>query len=249
MRPLLSFVLLAACAAAASAQVAATVGLAPDGSTEITLRNDGPVELTAYAIRVTYHTQQPEFDGPIVVYVDPVLDTRPVPRPPTSRTESGPIAPGGEFTFLAGNMVAYNLGRGRPVFDQPIVAGIFADGSTTGDTGLLTLLMLRRSNMLAAVETSLEILTAAAQRGTPPAEVAQQLDTIAATLRHWYLPKEQTVGLELYESIIARVMALPEERADEPSPLSTLVAEERPALLQRRALLLGARPGLAAASA
>lgn len=94
---------------------------------------------------------------------------------------------------------------GRPrklVLEEPIAAaGIWADGTTTGQAALLVRLMLRRSNMLLAVETTLEALSDAGRRNVARDLSVEQFKKLANSARRWYLPAEQQIGAELYQSM------------------------------------------------
>ena len=50
---------------------------------------------------------------------------------------------------------------------QPVVAAVFSDGSTTGDPALLARLLLRRSNMLLAIDTTIETSSRAGRHNVP----------------------------------------------------------------------------------
>jgi len=128
---------------------------------------------------------------------------------------------------------------------EPIVAAvIYADGTATGDTALLNRLLLRRSNMLLAVETTLEMLSDAGRRNIPREQLIGQFKKMVDSLNHWYLPSEQQVGRNLYQSMIGKLMNLPEGPRDSPFPPSTFVEEETAILRQRRIALAESQPSL-----
>ena len=79
-------------------------------------------------------------------------------------------------------------GRFVDLYRPPIVtAGIFADGSASGDAVLLHRLILRRCNMLQAVESALGILSDAVNRNVPGEELVARFHFLADSLNHWYL--------------------------------------------------------------
>ena len=134
------------------------------------------------------------------------------------------------------------------VWEEPIVAGILADGTTTGDAALLTRLMLRRTNMLQAVEIALETLSDAGRQNVPRGQLVEQFKKLADSVRRWYLPAEQQVGLDLYQSIIGKLINLPDEPLGSPFPPSTFVAEETAMLNRQRVTLSESQPSLAEAA-
>ena len=128
------------------------------------------------------------------------------------------------------------------IFERPILAaGMFADGTTIGDTALLNRLTLRRCNMLPAVETDLEMLSDAGGHNAPPRQLIEQFRTLADSVSHWYLPPEVQLGRSLYHSI----MKLPEELAGSPLPPTIFVAQETAALNRQRLMLSGSQSNLA----
>ena len=138
---------------------------------------------------------------------------------------------------------------GRCLLEEPIVAaGIFADGTTTGDAALLTRLILRRSSMLLAVETALQTLLDAGRHILPRDRLIAQFKRLADSLNRWYLPPEQQVGRGLYQSIAGKLMNLPEMQVGSPFPPSTFVAQETAALNRQRVTLLRSQPSLADAA-
>ncbi len=205
MKTAISVALVLACAFSLDAQVTATLNRLPDGSTQVRMRNDSAVSLSAFAISVNYVSQRPTSDAPIVVYVDPVIDMFPAINLRVERIATGPLLPNQEFTMLPEHMIAVSRLGGRPLFDQPITAGIFADGRTTGDTTLLTRLMLRRSNMLLAVETTLEALAEAGRHNVPRDQLIKQFKKMVDSMERWYVPPEQQVGSRLYQAMIGKL--------------------------------------------
>ena len=128
------------------------------------------------------------------------------------------------------------------VWEEPIVAGILADGTTTGDAALLTRLIVRRGNQLAAVEMAMEMLSDAGRRNVPRDQLIEQFKKMMKSVSHWYLPPEQQVGSSVYQSLVGKLINLPEEPVGSPFPPSTFVAEETAILNRQRVALSESQP-------
>ena len=140
-------------------------------------------------------------------------------------------------------------GKPRRLLDEPaIAAGIYAEGSTTGDAVLLTRLMFRRSSMLAAVETTFKALSDAGNRNVPREQLIKQFRSMAESVHRWYLPAELRVGHSLYQSMIGKLMNLPQEPLGSAFPPSDFVAQETASLHRQRVALLESQPSLADAA-
>src|SRR5262249_33277531 len=132
------------------------------------------------------------------------------------------------------------------LFELPIVStAIYADGTTAGDEALLHRLLVRRGNMLQAVELAQKILADAGQRNLPRAQLTGQFQTLANSLNHWYLPPEQQVGRDLYQSIAGKLIGLPDVRLGEAFPPTEFVNREVAELGRLRTVLLQSQPSLA----
>jgi hypothetical protein len=130
--------------------------------------------------------------------------------------------------------------------EEPIVtAGIFADGSPTGDAALLSRLMLRRSSMLLAVEMALEALSDAGRRGVPRYQLIVQFKKMTDSLHRWYLTQEQQIGLRVYQPILGELMNMAGGQEGSPDPLATFIAEETAMLRRQRVILSESQPSLA----
>jgi hypothetical protein len=217
------------------AQITATLNRLPNGSDEVKIRNDFASYIAAFVVTVN---QAPRSDAsshaPLVVYSDPLIDPKAMP-----------LLPGEERkVMMMGVAPGIDL-HGKHLLNEPIVtAGIFADGTTTGDAGLLTALVLRRSNMLLAVETTLDILSEAGRRNVPRGQMIEQFKKTAESLSRWYLPPEQQIGVRVYQAIIAELMNLPEGPVGSPFPPSAFVEEETSRLRQQRIALLESEPNI-----
>ena len=239
MRIVISVACVLACAFSVNAQVKATLNRLPGDATEIRIRNNSPVSLAAFGLGLHYVHGCAQNNAPLMVYVDPVIDTGVRPLPPSQ-----------ERTVAPEHMVLGCFTNGKivlrfPLFEEPIVtAGIFSDGTTTGDEVLLTRLILRRSNMLAAVEVALEILADAARHNVPRDQMIEQFKKMARSVSHSYLPTEQQVGLVLYQSIIGKLINLPDEPLGSPFPPSAFVAQETAMLNRQRVILSESQPSL-----
>jgi len=228
---------LLACAFSLGAQITAILNRSPDRVPEIRIKNHSTISLAAYAVRMNPVFRSDAVNAPLMVFFDTAVDTMATPfQPDQERTIPLPIRRRPE----------------RPVedlFEPPIVtAGIFTDGNTTGDAALLTRLMSRRSNMLAAVEMALETLSDAGRRNVPRNQLIELFRKMAGSVSHWYLPPEQQVGGDLYRSIIGKLMNLPEEPVGSPFPPSAFVAEETSMLNRQRVILMESQPSLADAA-
>jgi hypothetical protein len=219
------------CALSLDAQLTPSLSRNPDGFEEMRVRNNSAVSLVAFVVSAKHLARNAaDSDEPIVMFFDAI------------EPETGPLLPGEERVIAV---------RGRPLpsehfFEEPMItAGIFADGTTTGDAVLLARLVTRRSNMLLAVETALETLSEAGRRNVPRDQLIAQFNKMADSLNRWYLPPEQQVGHVLYQSITGKLMNLPEQRAGAPFPPAAFVAEETAMLRQRRVSLLESQPSLA----
>jgi hypothetical protein len=219
-----------------NAQISGTLHHRPDGLDEVSIRNNSTANVVAYVITVNRVPQGPNSgNAPWVMYSDPLIE--PAAKP-----------------LLAGEeRAAMNIGMnpgvntpGERFFQEPVVtAGILADGTIIGDPALLAGLVLRRSNMLLAVETTLETLSDAGRRNIPRDQLIAQFKKMADSLRRWYLPTEQQVGLGVYQSMIGKLMNLPDVQYGSPFPPATFVAEETATLRQQRVILSESQPSLA----
>jgi hypothetical protein len=245
-----------ACVFSLDAQIATTLNRLPDGSTEIRIRNNSSVSLVAFAISVNVTSvsqaapSAPANHPPLVAYYDPAIDPATQPLLPSQERVLPPTKiwcakPRNRILSLAQSGA---LGPGCEL-EQPVVtAGIFEDGSTTGDAPLLARMMLRRSNMLLAVETALETLSDAGRRNVPREQLIEQFRRMADSARRWYLPPEQQVAGGLYQSIIGKLVNLPEEQLGSSFSPATFAAQETAMLRQRRVILLESQPSLADAA-
>jgi hypothetical protein len=237
MKTVISVASALTCAFALNAQITATLNRITNGAPEIRIRNNGTVSLAAFAIRISPVVRSDADNAPLMVYVDMAVDPM-----------STPLQPNHEYTVP----VPIRRRPERPIedlFEPPIVtAGILADGTTTGDPALLTRLINRRSNMLAAVEMALEMLSDAGRRNVPRDELIGQFKKMAGSVSHWYLPPEQQVGRGLYQSIVGKLVDLPEQQVGVPFPPSAFVAEETAMLNRQRVILLESQPSLSDAA-
>jgi len=151
-----------------------------------------------------------------------------------------------ELTVITGKLLNGKMIYGPPAYQQPILtAGIFADGTTVGDEALLNRLILRRCNMLQAVETALQMLSDAGRHNAPREHLIGQFKMMADSVRRWYLPPEQRVGSGVYQSIVGKLINLPEEQLGSPFPPTTFVAQETAMLNRQRVTLVESQPSLA----
>jgi hypothetical protein len=226
----MKIIVLLACGFSLDAQISATLNHLPDGTDEVRIRNNSSIGLVAFVVSA-------KSTGPIVVYSDPLVEL-------TAR----PLAAGEERVELS--EIFDDLRKRRVFLQEPIVAaGILADGTTAGDAALITRLMLRRSNMLLAVETALETLQDAGRRNVPRNQLIEQFRKLADSMSRWYLPPEEQIGRGLYQSIKGKLMNLPEQEVGAAFPPGSFVEQETAALSRQRAALLRSQPGFADAAA
>jgi len=235
-----------ACVFSLNAQITAFLKPLPDGSNEVRIRNDAAISLVAFAVQANganvvefERAKRPHrSDAPSTVYVDSMIDEAPTR-----------LAPREERVIVDGGVVEWEGQRVVLTHTLPIVtAGIFADGTTSGDAELLGRLVLRRCNMLQAVETTLDIISDAGRRNVSRDVLVSQFRKMADALNRWYVPPEQRVGHDLYQSMMGKLLNLPDEPIGSPFPPDAFVAQETAMLNRQRVELLESQPGLADAA-
>jgi len=245
MKPVIAAASLLAFTFALNAQITAFLKALPDGSNEVRIRNDGSVIVTAFAVQATggnvvefESSRGPSRQTRSIAYVDSLIDD--VPRPLLAKEER--VIKDGGVVLWQGDRVV--LTHGLPI----LTAGIFADGTTSGDPELLRRLILRRCNMLQAVETALDILSDAGRRNVPRELLVNQFRKMADSLNRWYVPPEQRVGHDLYQSMTGKLLNLPQEPLGSAFPPDAFVAEETAMLNRQRVELMDSQPSLAEAA-
>jgi hypothetical protein len=237
VKTVISVVSVLALAFALDAQISVTtnrLNSVPGGGEEVRIRNASSNSLVAFAV----YAKRLNYSGA-------VNDAAQVMFSDSMEPETNPLPPGEEVVVMARGPIV----PGKHFFEEPIItAGIFADGTTTGDTALLTRLILRRSNMLLAVETSLETLSDAGRRNIPREQLIEQFRKMANSVNRWYIPPEQQVASGLYRSIAGKPMDLPEGEAGSAFPPAAFVERETLMLNGQRYALLGSQPSLADAA-
>lgn len=231
MKTVISMVSIFVCVLPLGAQITAMLN-----GGQVRIKNNSSTDLVAFVVALKRVARSPAEDniGPIaakrtdIVYSDSLIETNETPLLPNQERIVQPrtvaVAPGVE---------------------QPILtAGIFSDGSTMGDAGLLTRLVLRRSSMLLAVETALETLSDAVRRNVSRDQLVAQFKKMADFVSRNYLLQEQKVGLSIYQPIIGKLINLPEMKAGLPFPPAAFVEQETAILRQRRIALLESLPSL-----
>ena len=236
--------LLFVCAMALNAQIQATVNHLPDGRDEVKIRNDSAIDIIAFGVAAKRATENVpnlgiayDTDELVSVYSDPLIEAA-----------STPLRPGEERTVME---YAFDdrFGKHHRMIEDPVsAAGILADGKTIGDPVMLTKLILRRQNMLLAVETAREALADAGGRNVPRKQLIEQFKRLTDLASRWYLPREQQVGRSLYQSIIGKLMDLPQGELGSPFPPSSFIEQETAALSRQRLVLLRSQPGFADAA-
>jgi hypothetical protein len=233
MKTVISAVSVLACAFSLDAQITARLNRLSDSADEVRIRNNSATSLVAFAVTV----KQAPMSGnsskaPLVVFSDLLID--PAAKP----------LPAGEERVVMSSHFILSSGRHLPLEEPIVTAGILADGAPAGDPALLARLLSRRSNMLLAIETTLETLSDAGNRNVPRGQLIDQFRKLAASVRRWYLPSEQQVGLALYQSIVGKLMSLPAGQLGSPFPPADFVVEETAALRQQRVALSESQPSL-----
>jgi hypothetical protein len=220
------------------AQITTSLHHLPGGWDEVKIRNDSKASLTAFVVtarRVPLSANNSS--APYVEFSDPLVES----------TQT-PLAPNQERVVIRHGFRDPS-GKSRRLVEEPITAaGIFADGTTTGDPVLLTRLILRRSSMLMAVETALEALSDAGRRNIPREQLIRQFQKMADSLNRWYLSPEQQVGRDVYQSIVGKLTNMPEPELGSPFPPAAFVAQETARLNQQRVTLAESQPNLADAA-
>ena len=233
-----------ACAVCLNAQMTVTLERPPARSPEIEISNHSSVSLTAFAVTMAPSTSNRDDGAPFSAFVDAAIATDRIASPRLSAAM--PLLPDRKFTVP----VPSRARPGQDLFGPLIVsAGVFADGTTTGDPALLARLLARRSSMLQAVELTRAILADAGAHNVPRPQLIEQFRKLADSVDHWYLPPEQQVGRALYQSVMKELMNLPEPQLGSPFPPGAFVRQETDSLNRQRAMLLESQPGLNRVSA
>jgi hypothetical protein len=231
----LSLSLASVLACSLNAQISSTLTHSPEGRDDVRIRNNSAISLVAFVVMANKapgsHVASNE---PMVLYFDPLIE-------PTA----APLLPNEERLVMS-QMLGDRFGIRRRLLEEPIVtAGILSDGTTTGDAALITRLMLRRSNMLLAVEMALETITDAGKRNVPRKQLIDQFKKMSDSVNRWYLPQEQQIGHRFYQSMIGKLMDLPEAELGAAFPPDSFVAQETATLSRQRLALLKSQPSLA----
>lgn len=215
-----------------SGQITSTLNRLSDGTDEVWIRNNSPKTLVSFVVTVNQvPVNSTDSHAPFVMYFDPLIESsskalqageerKIIERKIMIRgtgasgfsTGLRDVNPNGASSSSSSHTAtSVNRRQGTHLLEDPIVtAGVFADGTTTGEATLLTWLALRRSNMLLAVETSLEALLDAGRHNIPRDRVIEQFEKMANFSNRWYLPPEQQVGIAVYLGIIGQLKSLPE---------------------------------------
>jgi hypothetical protein len=244
MRSVISVVSVLACAFLSDAQITATLKASPEGSNEIIIKNNGVVSVTAFAIAAHRKADDQtlralpahSLDLPSRFYFDSTMDLAVTP-----------LLPNEERTVAQSSVLLSRSDAQKHfiIFEEPIIiGGIFTDGATTGDAVLIWGLMLRRSNMLLAVEATLDTLSHAGAHNIPRDQLIEQFMKMAEFVNHWYIPPEEQISRALYLSMMEKLRHVPEGPLGSPFPPSAFVEQETAVLRQQRARLVESRPGL-----
>ena len=239
MKTVVTVVSMFFCCVSLNAQITSSLVHAPYGADEVRIRNASQTALAAFAVAAKNDNGTADSGGYIVIYSDTVIDVK-----------AQAMSPGEERLVLSQGMVRPASAPVRPhsrshgLAEPVVAAGIFADGTTTGDAALLTRLLLRRSNMLAAVENAIDTLTEAGNRNVPRAQLIDRFKKLSESLSRWYLSQDQQIGRGLYLSIVGKLVDLPEERLGLPFPPASFVREESATLIRQRAALMASQPNL-----
>ena len=217
-----------------AAQITTTLNRPAGRAPEIEIRNDSSALLTAFALRMAPNAGEDR--EPFLVFRDAAVDG------------TDPLAQGQKFTVPL--PVRFRPGGPREdLYEVPVSgAAVFAGGETTGDAALLSRLLLRRSTMLQSVDLTIDILSDAGSRNVPRRQLIDQFQKLADSVNHWYLPAEQQVGRSLYQSIVSKLMSLPEPKLGAPFPPNTFAREEMLQLNRQRTTLLESQPAISAES-
>jgi len=195
MQTSVSIAWLLVCACSLEAQITTTLNRLPNGVEEVRIRNNSPTSLVAYAVTVNRVPQNPyASNAPFVVYSDPLLDpdAKPLPageeRVVMAMSDRPLPTYTGKLRFVPFVAATHNL-------EEPVAAaGILDNGATTGDAALLRTIVVRRSNMLQAIETALEMLSDVGKHNVPREQLIERFKKMAVSARRWYIPPEQRVA-------------------------------------------------------
>lgn len=244
-----------------AAQIATTMRRLDDGSTEITLKNNSPLTIEAFAISATLAgkngmVRNPNGGPSFVAYYDPAIDssTRLLPNQeqilPPVRIMCGPVVKQSGSDALRDAERAHKdrLYRRSLIcaLEELVVASVFGDGSTSGDAALLTRLLFRRSNMLLAIDTTIETLSRAGRHNPSREQLIDTFKNLADSLNRWYLSDEQQIGRRLYQAEVAKLLSLPKAELGSPFPPSDFVRRETAMLAEQRIALVQSPPSLEA---
>ncbi len=240
MKPTISVAFILACGFPVDAQIATSLNHMPDGLDEVRIRNNSATTLVASVVTgklvmPIFRTQWPSLrnadptaEAPFVVYSNPFVETATSPLP----TKEERVLETADLQRPITGMV-----RAWSLEETKVAAGIFADGSTTGDMAWLRRLMLRRSNTLLAVEAALDTLSYSGVQNVSRRELIARFRKLDDSLNRWYLPPEQQIGRRVYQTIL-------EELINTPNAPSMFISEEIAVLRKRRVALSESQPSL-----
>ncbi len=218
----LALVLLA-CAFSLPAQLIFTT----DNADEVKIRNTSAGDLTAFAVRMPRVMGTGPSNNVGVAIFDAVIGPE------------AALAPNGE-RFIQRKI---RYGSKAPE-DVAATAAIFADGSSTGDPVLINSLLARRSNLLLAIDMSLEAFADGERQGASLYDLIGRFKRLSEGNHRWYLSQDQQIGLTVYEPILAKLMHMPKSPQGSPDVLAAYLAQETAALRKRRLVLSESQPSL-----